>query len=240
MPLPKIDHPIHEVYLKSLGKIVKFRPFLVKEEKILLIARESQEVNDIRTAVYQVIKNCCIDEIDIDSLPLFDIEMFFVHLRMKSIGDSVKMQFTCTNIAEGSTEPCNKVTDYNIDLKNVKYEIDEEVSDIVKITESVGLKLKYPTMAIFRETSPDEFFGAISLITDNIEYIYDADSIYYRKDISEAEILEFLDELTIDQIEAIRLFFNKQPKVVLEDTVKCSSCGYEHYIKTEDLYSFFI
>lgn len=239
MPLPKIEHPIHEVFLKSLGKSIKFRPFLVKEEKILLVAKESDDSTDIRNAVIQVLQNCCIDDVDIKTLPLFDIEMFFVHLRMKSIGEATKLQFTCENVPEESTEACGHITEYSLDLKTIKYE-DEGVSDIVRITDKIGIKLKYPTMALFNNSTDDQFLSAIRAVINNIDYIYDESSVYKTSDISEEEILAFLDELTVEQIDQVRKFFSKLPKVVLEDTVLCKKCSFEHNIKADNLYNFFI
>lgn len=241
MPLPKIDHPIHEVYLKSVGRNIKFRPFLVKEEKLLLVAKESNSNSDIRNAIVQILKNCCLEDINIEELPIFDIEMFFVHLRMRSIGEASKLNFTCENIVEEETQKqCGHVTEYMLNLGKVKYVTDVETSDIVKLSETVGMKLKYPTIAIFNMEDNNEFLAAVNSIINNIEYIYDADSIYLRKDISDEEILQFMEDLTIDQLDEVRKFFNNQPTVLLEDTLTCQQCGFEHTIRASDLYNFFI
>jgi hypothetical protein len=239
MPLPKIEHPIHTVFLKSLNKEVRFRPFLVKEEKLLLIAKESGESTDIRNTIIQILQNCCIDDIDVQKLPLFDVEMFFIHLRMKSIGETTKLQFTCENIIEESQEVCGYVTDYDFNLNNVRYEADNNISDTVKLGNDIGIKLRYPTVALFAEyDNPVE--SAIRAVIDNIDYIYDADSVYKREDVSDEELVNFLDELSVEQVDQIRQFFNNFPKVVLEDSVSCNKCGFNHNIKAENLYSFFL
>lgn len=238
MPLPKIEHPIHEVYLKSLDRKIKFRPFLVKEEKLLLISKEAEEPTDAKNAIKQILQNCCLEEIDIDKLPLFDIEMFFVHLRIKSIGESSKLSFTCQNVVDGNE--CGHTTDYNLDLSKVEYQIPENHNPIVRLSESVGIKLKYPTMNIIDDDVESVYSAALKIIVDNIEYIYDADSVYKRSDISDEELAAFLEELTVDQIEEIRNFFRTSPKVVLEDKLNCVKCGFEHRVHAEDLYSFFI
>jgi len=119
MPLPKLEHPIFEVYLKSLDKKIRYRPFLVKEEKLLLMAKESEDLKEITSAVKQIINNCCIDPIDVDSLPTFDVEMFFVHQRINSVGETAKMIYTCDNIVDDKV--CEHKTEFDLQLKNIKY-----------------------------------------------------------------------------------------------------------------------
>lgn len=238
MPLPKIDYPIHEIFLRSLGRKVKFRPFLVKEEKILLVAKESEDAHDIKNSIKQIIQNCCLEEIDVESLPLFDIEMFFVHLRSKSIGEAAKLQFTCQNKVEDKV--CDQVTEYTIDLNNVEYIVPTGHTNKIKITEKVGLMLKYPTIKVVLDDFTDAYTATLTLFKNNIDYIYDEDSLYYRKDISDEELEEFLENLSVDHIDAIRNFFITTPKVALTDSLVCSKCGFNHKIEVENLYSFFI
>jgi hypothetical protein len=238
MPLPKIEHPIHEVYLKSLDRKVKFRPFLVKEEKLLLISKESEEIETVKNAIKQVLRNCCLEDVDIDSLPLFDIEMFFIHLRIKSVGEKVNMAFTCNNIIE--EVPCGEVTEYSMDLNKIGYEIPEGHKNVIPLSKDVGIKLKYPTINLDIQQSDDAYTVALKVISDNIELIYDGDSVYYRKDIGDDEMENFLNDLSMDQIEEIRNFFVTLPKVVLNDKMVCKKCKFEHDVNVGDLYGFFI
>lgn len=205
------------------------------------MAKESDNSDDIRAAVKQVIQNCCLDDINIDSLPLFDIEMFFVHLRMKSIGESVKLQFKCENLTDAEANTvCGKTTEFSMDLNKVHYELPENSSDTIKLSDKVGIKLKYPSMDIFKEeVSEDEYENALKIIINNIVCVYDEDSIYKRESISDDELKEFLDQLTIEQIDQIRTFFASIPRVVLEDEMTCGKCGFVHKIKAGDLYNFF-
>jgi hypothetical protein len=237
MALPAINHPIHEVYLKSLGTMVKFRPFLVKEEKLLLVAKESTDISDIKTAIKQVIQNCCLADIDVDKLPLFDIEMFFVHLRARSIGESAKIAFTCKNKVDDVE--CGHITDYAIDLNKVQYNIPQNHNDIIRITDTVGLKLKYPTMAVIRNDANDPYEETLSILTDNLDYIYDSESIYKKSDLTKEEIQTFFDQMTIDQVEGIRSFFKTSPKVVLKESIVCKKCKFEHEVLVENLHGFF-
>lgn len=238
MALPQIQHPVYEVYLKSLDRKVKFRPFLVKEEKLLLMAKESDDILEIHQAIRQIIQNCLMEDIVIEDLPMFDIEMIFLNLRAKSIGEKVRLVFNCQNIVEG--EPCNTDTDYTLDLTKVKYEADENHTNTIMLGNSVGIKLKYPKLNTTVSIEEDEYQTALKIIAQNIDCIFDADQVYYNKDLSDTEVLEFLDKLTLEQIDNIRNFYNTAPKVVLEDTVTCKKCGYVHTMHTENLLSFFI
>lgn len=237
MPLPKIDYPIHEIYLKSLNRKVKFRPFLVREEKILLIAKESESPDDVKIAIKQIIKNCCLEEIDVDALPLFDIEMFFIYLRAKSIGENAKLSFTCKNKVENET--CNHVTEYSIDLSKISYEVPEGHSNKVRITDKVGMVFKYPTINIDISSYNDFYQTTLGVFCENLDYIYDEESIYYRKDIDDEELEDFLNSLSVDHIEAIRNFFTTSPRVVIEDKIECEKCKYQHELIVENIYSFF-
>jgi len=257
MALPKIDHPIYTIYLKSLNRDVKFRPFLVKEEKILLMAKESKDVVEIQTAVKQIIGNCCLEQIDIDALPLFDIEMAFLKLRARSVGESVKFIFNCQNETgqseNGDPIICNTDTDYAVDLAKIEFVTPEGHDPKVMITDKLGIKLKYPTISMDLTRLKDStekneednkkesaYDILLQMIIDNIEYIFDMESIYKPEDTPAEELDEFLLNLNSENMEKIQEFFNTAPTVTLIDHVKCKKCGFEHTLKTEGLLSFFI
>lgn len=239
MPLPKVEHPVYEIFLQSLGKKVKFRPFLVKEEKVLLMAKESKDADDIRLAIKQIITNCAVDPIDVETLPLFDVEMIFLKLRAKSVGENVRLVFNCQNEVEGV--PCNTDTDYTLDLNKIKYDIPEGHDPKIMLNETVGIKLKYPTLALNLNVSDDEeeYAVMLKLILENIDYIFDKEAVYKPEDMQQDEVIEFLNNLTMGDMANIQKFFESAPKVVLQDTVKCKKCGFEHKIYTEDLIGFF-
>lgn len=244
MALPKIEHPIVEIYLKSLDRKVKFRPFLVREEKILLIAKESKDINEIRSSIMHIIQNCCLEDIDVGRLPLFDIEMSFLKLRAKSVGETVKLEYICKNeVGEGDEKrPCNHTTDYNINLENVVFETVPGHNDRVMITDKIGLKLRYPDLGtdITIDDGDEKYVMMLRLLIDNIEYVFDEESIYKVEDLEKDELLNYLDEITVESLEEIRKFFKFSPRVTLKDNITCAACGYEHEIVTEELLSFFI
>lgn len=237
MPLPKIEYPVHEFYVKSLDRDVKFRPFLVKEEKILLMAKESKDPNEIKRAIVQIINNCAQEPIEVEQLPLFDIEMIFLKLRAKSVGESVRMVFNCQNEVDGTV--CDSNTDYTLNLDKVRYEIPEGHDAKVMITDKMGVKLKYPTLNSVPEDSENEFDLMLDSLVDNIEYVFDGEQVYKITDATEQEQVEFVESLNRDSMDKIESFFKSSPKVVLEDVVKCKKCGFEHTLHEENLLDFF-
>lgn len=238
MPLPKIEHPIHSVYLKSLDKKIRYRPFLVKEEKLLLMAKESDDLNEISSTIQQIITNCCLDEIDVDSLPTFDVEMFFLHLRINSIGETAQMIYTCNNVVED--KPCEHKTEFDLELKNVVYEETEGHSSIVKLTDTIGIKFNYPSITIPEAALDDKFEdGGYEVIAEYLDYIYDQDQIYKKKEVSKEELTSFFDNLTIDQVQNIKQFFLTSPRVILKQELACTKCGFKHNVNVEGILSFF-
>lgn len=242
MALPILQQPLFEVYLQSLGKKVKFRPFLVKEEKILLMAREADDNDSTVDAVKQVIQNCVVPfadgkTLDINTLPLFDVQMLFTHLRMKSIGETVTLQYTCTELdAEGNL--CDKENRYNLNLNNVRYEVSPGHTNIIQLNDEVGVKLRYPTMASRLLEGEDLLEDSYKLIAQHLDSVFDSEQVY--TDYSQEELTAFIDSLSADQLDKILNFFATSPKVILEDTANCKKCGAENKIYAEDLYSFFI
>lgn len=238
--LPKIEYPIVEIDVHSLSRKVKFRPFLVKEEKILLIAKESKSADDVRNAVMQIVQNCALEDIDVHTLPLFDIEMIFVKLRAKSVGETVQLTFHCKNEVEG--KPCDTDTDYAFNLDKVKYEFPEGHQSKVMITDTIGIKLKYPTLneeITFKEDD-DLFETVLHILFNYVEYVFDKESIFKPEEFGKDEFVQFVENLTVEKLMEIQNFFSTSPKVVLEDKMPCKKCGYEHRIYSEDLISFFI
>ena len=238
MPLPKIEHPIHEVYLKSLDKNIRFRPFLVKEEKLLLIAKEAENLNEITSTIKQIITNCCIDEIDVDNLPTFDVEMFFLHLRINSVGETAQMIYTCNNGVEDKV--CGHPTEFDLLLKNIKYQDTENHSNIIKLTENVGVKFNYPSISIPQAALDDKFDdGGYEIIAEYLDYIYDQDQVYKKDSVTKEELMAFFDNLTLDQVQNIKQFFLTSPRVVLEQELACSKCQFVHNVHVEGILSFF-
>jgi len=244
MALPKIDVPIYDVKLISTGKKVRFRPFTVKEEKLFLMATESEDSSATINTIKQVLSNCIVDEIDIESLPLFDIEFLFVNLRAKSISEVVNLKYRCNNMvkSEDDTEKkCNNLVEVDLNVLDIKPEAGANHTNKIDITDKLGIVMKYPKMdsiSISTENK-DDFDIVIDLIVDCIDYIYDADNVYYAKDSTKEELMDFLDSLQSKDLDKIKEFFETMPKMKKEIDFSCKKCGYHEKIELEGIQSFF-
>lgn len=238
MSLPKIEHPIHEVFLKSLNKSVKYRPFLVKEEKLLLMAKESDDLAEITKCIKQIISNCCLENIDVDNLPTFDVEMFFLHLRINSVGETAQMVYTCNNVV-GEKE-CEHKTEFDLELKNIRYETTDGHSNTVKLTDTVGVAFKYPSLTIPAAALEDKFQdGGYEIIAEYLDYIFDQEQIYKKDSIPKEELMEFFDQLSLNQVQSIKQFFLTSPRVILDQKLTCGKCGFVHNVNVEGILNFF-
>lgn len=236
--LPIIDHPTYEVFLKSLNKTIKYRPFLVKEEKLLFLAKEADDINEVVKCIKQIISNCCLDEIDVDSLPTFDIEMFFLHLRINSVGENVQMIYTCDSVIDDNI--CAHKTEFELELKNVQYIVEPDHSNVIKLNDSVGLKFNYPTLNIPDAILNDKFEeNAYEIIGEYLDCVFDESQVYKTKDLSKEELNNFFDNLSLEHVQKIKNFFIKNPKVALKQNVICSKCSKEKQIELEGILNFF-
>lgn len=233
MPLPKIKHPIFEFTIPSINKKEPFRPFLVKEEKILLMAKSSEDPSDILRAVKQVVNNCAInDSFNVDKLAIFDIEYLFIQLRSISVNNVVKLSYRDNEDQE--------IYDFEIDLKGVKVKFPEKIDRVIKITDKTGIQMKYPAASIFDDK---EFFGAgddayYELIIRCLDKIYDEDDIFDPEDYTREEIEEFLNDLSVDVFEKIQEFMNNVPKVYHKLEYKNKN-GNDRVIELTSLTDFF-
>lgn len=239
MALPKIDVPTYDLTVPSTGQIMKVRPFNVKEEKLLLIAVESKNADDIISTVKQVINNCIIEsDVDINKLPFFDIDYIFIFLRAKSIGDSVDIILTCNNETENGI--CGNRIASKLDISKVDIIKEEALSDDIKLDKTKGVKLKYPNYATMKRI---EFGNPVdaktNIIINSIDYIYDKNGIYSSKDHSKEELKEFIESLTEENYKKMEAFVDNFPTfaVVLEEN--CSKCGFHHRVRYTDFYDFF-
>ena len=246
--LPKIDVPIHELKLISCREPVKFRPFLVKEQKLLLMVQESlqSEINDEQDstlkAVKQIINNCILTDINVDELPMFDIEYLFLNLRARSMGENIKLSFRCVNEIENETKEknkCNNIVEIDMNILNVHPKILPEHSNKIIINDKLGLLMKYPNLAMFSKIKTDQQEAILELITSCIDAIYDEETMYYTKDIEKKELEDFIDSLPTKVIEDIKQFFDTMPRIHEDVSFKCNKCGYQELIPIEGLDSFF-
>jgi hypothetical protein len=237
MGLPKIQHPIFTTKLPSSGEIVKFRPFLVKEEKILLLALSGKDSDEMALASKQIVNNCLIDfNKDIESMPIFDLEWLFIQIRIKSVGPS------CTVVLYGlenkTCDKCNIGIKSEIDLSMVKCEKKENHNNKISLTDSIGVVMKYPTSESLKIQS--ENFGDFlyDYIIDCIECVYDQEKTYEKNDFKREELYDFLDNLNRDQLEKIQEFFETMPECKMDVEFNCE-CGNSQTKTIRGLSSFF-
>jgi hypothetical protein len=233
MPLPKIDQPLFDMTIPSTGKKIVFRPFLVKEEKILLIAQQSGNDSEIIRAIKQILNNCIQDEIDLDTFAIFDLEYAFLKLRARSVNNVVKLAYRDTEDDE--------VYNFELDLDAIEIEMPEKINSKIVITDEVGMTMKYPSASITDKMT--NFDNEIDLMTffiiNCIDTIYDEENVYVADDFSGEEISEFLDGLDVKSFEKIREFFESVPRLYhkIEYT---NSIGNERSIELTSLKDFFM
>lgn len=240
MALPKLDVPTYEIELPISKKIIKYRPFLVKEQKNLLMALESNESSTIQQNVRDILNNCTLTEgINIDKLPIIDVEYYFINLRSKSVGEIVETRYRCNNEVEDKV--CGNIMEASVNLQNIQPYREEEVSPEIQLTDKITIKMKYPEFGIIKDSLNMEDITEVTfnLISESIEHIYDGDQFYYAHEAEPGEMLEFVEGLNQAQFEKVEHFFNNLPK--LKETVEmtCSKCGFHHTIDVEGLENFF-
>jgi len=245
MALPKISVPTYELSLLSSDKKVSFRPFTVKEEKLFLMASQSNDENESFKTILQVLNNCILNEVEVEKLPLFDIEYLFLNLRARSVGEKIELKYKCVNEVtkdDGSKSSCNNVVEIDVDLLEIKPEIDENHNKKIQLGNNLGVVMKYPTLDVIQKytNSMDEIDLIIDLIVESIDYIYDENEIYYAKDNTKEELMEFLDSLQTKDLERIKVFFDTMPKIKKNLDFKCKKCGHEEKIELEGIQSFFV
>jgi len=211
MPLPKIDIATFEMKLPSNGTKIRYRPFLVKEEKILLIAAESKDNDQILRAMEQVINNCLLDPIDIDSLPSFDVEYIFLKLREKSIGEIIKVNVTDPEV--------NKKFEVQIDLNKIIVKKSNKHEKRIKLNDNLYFEMKYPNMKTILSLNPSKTMveNGFDIVINCIDKIYDKDSIYDPKEYTKKELQEFLENFTQEMFEKINNFFDTMPSIYYEN-----------------------
>ena len=237
MPLPKIATPTYELEIPSLKKTIKYRPFLVKEEKILILAQESEDPKQITEAVKTVISDCIITRgIKVDKLSTFDIEYLFLNIRGKSVGETVDVLITC---------PDDMVTQVpvTISLDDIKVEIDPKHSRDIVLDDNLTLRMRYPSIEEFiksnfteEDVSVDDTFD---LICSCIEQVYNQEESWNSSDFTKKQMKEFIEQLTSKQFKEVENFFNTMPKLSHKIKIKNPNTEVETEVVLEGLSSFF-
>ena len=244
MMLPKLDTPTYELNLISTGKPIRYRPFLVKEQKLFLMSAESDDTKELITTIRNVLKNCLLDEIDVDSLPSFDLEYLFMNLRARSVEEVVNLKYKCNNNVkdeEDNDKKCNHVVDFDVNILDIEPTIHKEHTDKIQINDKVGVRLKYPTFEMFEKYDKlNQNEAMLKVLIDCIDYIYDDEQMYYAKDTPKKELEEFIDSLQQKDLEKFKDFFNTMPEVKKDLEFNCPKCEHKETITVKGMQNFFV
>jgi len=234
MALPKLETPVYELEQPSTGETIKYRPFLVKEQKILMMAQESKDDKQIRDALASLISNCTYQKVDPYKIPIFDIEYLFLRIRGKSVGEKVDLKLLCPDDNETFINKTINLEEIGVNMK-VGHINEVEITDKVKIT------LNYPTLndVVDMGQDMDSSEDVFKMIKRCVHEIHDGDKVYNKVDISDSELEEFIDSLTSQQFERITNFFDTMPKVQHSVEVTNPKTKKKGEIVIEGIQSFF-
>jgi len=238
MALPKISAPRFGLTLPSNGKRISFRPFLVKEEKMLLMAAQSEDMLDMIDAVKDVISSCLInpdETIDVEKLPYFDLEYIFLNIRAKSIGEVVKLEYRHTGGVNYQGIKCEAVTPVEVNLETVNVIKEDDHTKTIQLDDNLGLELRYPTVTDVRMVS--EGADEIEMLAKCIVSVYDSDSVYEPDNLQDS--LDFIESLNNAQFTKIMRFIETMPKLKHTFTYTCVGCGQEDTVTLQGMSDFF-
>jgi hypothetical protein len=238
MPLPKIATPTYELDLPSTRQEIKYRPFLVKEEKLLVIALESEDTKQITTAIKTVIKNCIETKgIKVETLPTFDIEYLFLNIRAKSVGEEIDVNIICPDDEETTVS-------VKINVDDIKVQKNPDHTNKIKIDDSLMMEMKYPSLDQFIKNNFDmsnnnAMEQSFELIASCVDKIYNEDEVWVAADVTKKELIDFLDQMNTSQFKQIEKFFETMPKLSHTVKVKNPNTEVESDVVIEGLSSFF-
>lgn len=237
--LPIIDVPTYELKLPSNGKEVTIRPFLVKEEKMLLMAVKTDDVQEIIKITKQVLNNCIITkDIDLDALPFFDIDYLFIALRAKSVGEKIPVSYICNAVTDEGQ--CNGKFKVDLDIANIEV-IKEETSMDITFTDNLIFKMKYPSYSVTKSLMDKEsgMETTIKIIAACIERVFSKGQYYTNKDLTPDDMIKLVESLTGEQFNRLEQFTNNFPYFQVVGQGQCTKCGKEHSVRYKDFVNFF-
>ena len=240
MPLPKISTPTYELELPSTGKKIRYRPFLVREEKILIVSLETEDMKQITNAVVQVLSDCILTKgIKVSDLSTFDMEYLFLNVRARSVGETIEVNITCPDDNETQVK-------MEINIDDIKIQKNPEHKNIIKLDDTLSMKMKYPSLDQFVENnfetieSKNDVNKSLSMIISCIDMVYDQEESWSASDCSKKELEAFVEQMSSKQFKEIETFFVTMPKLSHTLSVKNPKTDVESEVPLEGLASFFI
>ena len=243
MALPLNSTPIYNLTIPSTKESVKFRPFVVREEKALLIAQQSDDSKVMVDTLKSVIKSCIKDPIDIDKLAIFDLEFIFTQLRARSVGEIIEVIMSCDE-DHGEQDRLAKVK-VNIDLTKLHVTINKDHTNKIPLFDDVGIAMKYPSIDILKKLesidaiAEQEVEAVFAIVVECIDYIYDSSEVYHAKEQTKQELIDFIENLSSEQFKKVQAFFETLPKLAHKVEYDCPVCKKHHEVSLEGLESFF-
>lgn len=233
MALPIINTPEFEATIPSSGKQIFFRPFLVKEEKILFMALQGNDPSEITNAVKRILTACILtDDIDVDKLATFDVEYLFLKLRGKSVGENIELSL------RHSQSECEHTQQVSVDIDSINVQFPEGYTNTIMLNDDVGIKLRHPSIGdASKVTNASDFDSIVGLIADCVESVFDPNTVY--EDFTKQQLVEFIEALNQKQFEQVRQFFEKTPKLSHKIEWTCPQCEKNEKITIEGLSNFF-
>jgi hypothetical protein len=236
MALPKLDIPIYELVVPSTDEKIKYRPFLIKEEKILLIAMESGKNEDIIQAVKQIVSECTFNTLKLGDMPMFDVEYIFLQIRSKSVGEVSKLKVLCKD--DGKT-----YANVEVDLTEIEVQVNDDHTNKIELTDEMGVIMKYPTIDSFSTAGISDITAEnmLDVIVACIDKIYDkkGEEFYDSKDSTKKELMDFVEQMNTTQFQDVQAFFDSMPKLRHEITVKNPKTKKENKVTLSGLNDFF-
>ena len=236
MALPKLEVPIYELTVPSTDEKIKYRPFLIKEEKILLIAMESGANEDVIQAVKQIVSECTFNTLKLGNMPMFDVEYIFLQIRSKSVGEVSKLKILCRD--DGET-----YANVEVDLTEIEVQVNDDHTNKIELTDEMGVIMRYPTIDSFSTAGISDITAdnMLDVIVTCIDKIYDkkGEEVYDSKDSSKKELMDFVEQMNTQQFQDVQAFFDSMPKLRHEVTVVNPKTKVENVVALSGLNDFF-
>jgi len=232
MALPNLNTEKYDMTMPSTGEKISFRPFLVKEEKVLLLAQESGKINEMTNALKTIIKNCTFEKVEVDKLPFFDLEYIFIKIRSKSVGEVSNIKVTCPDDNETQVP-------VEVNLEEIEMVVDENHTNKVDLTDDVTVLFDYPTLGSYSQIKSESYDEMMKLLADCISEVHNGEEVLSKSDMGSKEKIEFLENLNRVQFNKVQTFFETMPKVSKTIEVTNPKTEVKSKLKLEGMQSFF-